>query len=57
VSAALNDALSKQIVQSAAPDAAETARRKDLTAALAQIQRDLNTIKSQLEVTNQPGAP
>jgi hypothetical protein len=57
VSAALNDALSKQIVQSAAPDAAETARRKDLTAALAQIQRDLNTMKSQLEVTNQPGAP
>jgi len=57
VSAALNDALSNQIVQAAAPDSAETARRKDLTAALAQIQRDLNTIKSQLEVTNQPGAP
>jgi hypothetical protein len=57
VSAALSDTLSKQIAQAATPDAAEISRRKDLTAALAQIQRDLNTIKSQLDVTNQPGAP
>jgi outer membrane murein-binding lipoprotein Lpp len=56
-SAALSDALAKQIIQATAPDAAETARRKELTAALAQIQRDLNTIKSELDVTNQPGAP
>ena len=57
VSAALSDALSKQITQAATPDATEVARRKDLTAALVQIQRDLNTIKSQLDVTNQPGVP
>ena len=53
----VGDALSKQVTQATTPDAAEITRRKDLATALAQIQRDLNIIKTQLEVTNQPGAP
>ena len=53
----VSDALSKQVTQATTPDAAEITRRKDLATALAQIQRDLNTIKTQLEVTNQPGVP
>ena len=53
----VSDALSKQVTQATTPDAAEITRRKDLATALAQIQGDLNTIKTQLEVTNQPGVP
>jgi outer membrane murein-binding lipoprotein Lpp len=54
----LNTALSNSLVQQirsvAAPDAAEIARRRQLSAALAQIQRDLDSIKAQLAATNPP---
>jgi hypothetical protein len=47
VSAVLDDALLKQ-------DEAETARQKEITTELAQIQRDLETIKLRTGITNQP---
>ena len=53
VGAALGDAVLKQIKLSA-PDAIETARRKEMEADVAQIQRDMDTIKARLEITNQP---
>ena len=53
VGAALGDAVLKQIKLSA-PDAIETARRKEMEADVAQIQRDIDTIKARLEITNQP---
>lgn len=56
VSAALNDALLKQIKLSSAPDAAEIARRKEMEIEVAQIQRDLDIIKVRLASTNQPAA-
>jgi hypothetical protein len=48
-----SDALFKQIKE-AAPDAAETARRIQLAADVAQIKRDLDQIKREIEVTNPP---
>jgi hypothetical protein len=53
VSTVLSDALLKQIKLSA-PDAVETARRKKMEADVVQIQRDLDQIKAQLGITNQP---
>jgi hypothetical protein len=53
VGAALGDAVLKQIKLSA-PDAIETARRKEMEADMAQIQRDIDTIKARLGITNQP---
>src|SRR5665213_3182845 len=55
LSNALNDELSKQI-KSLAPDAAEIARRQQLEADVAQIQRALDLIQARLEATNQPVA-
>jgi|SRR5665213_576395 len=52
---AFNDELSKQI-KSLAPDAAEIARRQQLEADVAQIQRALDLIQARLEATNQPVA-
>jgi hypothetical protein len=54
LSAAANNTLLQQIKLSSTPDADELARRKELTAEIAQIQRDLNTIKTRLDITNQP---
>jgi len=51
----VSDALLKQIKLSA-PDAVETAKRKEMEADVAQIQRDLDQIKSRLGITNQPAA-
>ncbi len=48
------DDLMKQIKLSV-PDEAEIARRKELAADVAQIKRDLETIKTRLGITNQPG--
>lgn len=54
--ASLGDELLKQIKLSA-PDAAETARLKEMEADVAQIKRDLDAIKAQLgQFTNQPAA-
>jgi hypothetical protein len=55
VGAALGDAVLKQIKLSA-PDAVEIAWRKEMEAAVVQIQRDIDTIKSRLGITNQPAA-
>ena len=55
--AALSNALLEQIKLAAAPDAAEIARRKKLDAAVAQIQRDLETINARLANTNPPTVP
>lgn len=49
---ALGDELVKQIKLSA-PDAAETARLKEMEADVAQMQRDLDLIKARLGITNQ----
>jgi hypothetical protein len=53
VGAVLGDAVLKQI-KLLAPDAIETARRKEMEADVAQIQRDFDTIKARLGITNQP---
>jgi hypothetical protein len=50
--AALGDELVKQIKLSA-PDAAEIARLKEMEADVAQMQRDLDSIKAKLGITNQ----
>ena len=55
VGTALGDELLKQIKLSA-PDAAETARRREMEADAAQIKRDIDQIKTQLGITNQPAA-
>lgn len=55
VGATLADALLNQIKLSA-PDAAEIARRKQMESEVAQIQRDLDAIKTRLGITNQPVA-
>jgi len=51
----LSDALLKQIKLSA-PDATEAARLKEMQADVAQIKRDLDQIKAQLAMTNQPAS-
>ena len=48
-----NDELLKQI-KSSAPDADDLARLKKMEIEVAQIQRDLDAIKTQLGITNQP---
>lgn len=56
VGAELGDTLTKQI-KLAAPDEAETARRRQLEADVAQIKHDLARIEAQLaQTTNQPAA-
>jgi hypothetical protein len=55
VDATLSDALLKQIKLSSS-DATETARRMQMEADMTQIQRDLDTIKARLGITNQPTA-
>lgn len=55
VGMALGDELVKQIKLSA-PDAVETARRRQLEDDVAEIKRDLNMIKARLDITNQPAA-
>jgi hypothetical protein len=55
VGEALGDAVLKQIKLSA-PDAIEAARRKEMEADVAQIQRDIDMIKARLGITNQPAA-
>jgi hypothetical protein len=52
---ALGDELVKQIKLSA-PDAAETARLKEMETDVAQMQHDLNLIKARMGITNQPSA-
>ena len=53
----LGNALLKQIKLSSAPDAGETARRREMEADVAQIKRALEQIKMQLgQMTNQPAA-
>jgi hypothetical protein len=49
----VSEVVLKQIKLSA-PDAAETARRQQLAADVAQIKRDLEAIKARLGITNQP---
>ena len=49
----MNGELLKQIKLSA-PDADDLARRKEMEIEVAQIQRDLDAIKTQLAITNQP---
>jgi outer membrane murein-binding lipoprotein Lpp len=49
----VSEVVLKQIKLSA-PDAAETARRQQLAADVAQIKRDLEAIKVRLGITNQP---
>lgn len=53
VAANLHDELQAQIKLSA-PDQAEIARRQKLAADVAQIQRDIELIKSRLNITNAP---
>jgi outer membrane murein-binding lipoprotein Lpp len=53
IGATLGDALLTQIKLSA-PDEAEISRRKAMEAEVIQIQRDLDTIKARLGITNQP---
>jgi hypothetical protein len=55
IGATLGDALLKQIKLSA-PDEAEIARRKEMETEVAQIQRDMDSIKARLGITNQPAA-
>ncbi len=55
VGAALGEELVQQIKLSA-PDEDEIARRKELAADVAQIKRDMETIKVRLGITNQPAA-
>jgi hypothetical protein len=55
VGAALGDELLKQITL-LAPDAVETARRREMEADVAQIKRDIDQVKIQLGITNQPAA-
>jgi hypothetical protein len=55
VGAALGDAVLKQVKLSA-PDAVETARRKEMETEVAQMQRDIDAIKARLGITNQPAA-
>jgi hypothetical protein len=56
VGAELGDTLTKQI-KLATPDAAETARRRQLEADVTQIKHDLAKIEAQLaQMTNQPAA-
>jgi hypothetical protein len=55
IGATLGDALLNQIKLSA-PDEAEISRRKAMEAEVTQIQRDLDTIKARLGITNQPAA-
>ena len=54
-SMALRDELLKQIKLSA-PDAIETARRNEMEVQVAQIQRDLDTIKARLGTASQPAS-
>lgn len=49
----VNDELAKQI-KLAAPDKAEAAKRAEMEAKLAQIQRDLDEIKTRMGITNPP---
>jgi hypothetical protein len=53
--AILRDDLLEQI-KSSVPDAAETARREQMAADLAQLKNDLALIKARLETTNPPAA-
>jgi hypothetical protein len=55
IGATLGDALLNQIKLSA-PDEAEISRRKAMEAEVTQIQRDLDSIKARLGITNQPAA-
>ena len=55
IGATLGDALLKQIKLSA-PDEVEITRRKEMETEVAQIQRDIDTIKARLGITNQPTA-
>jgi hypothetical protein len=55
IGATLGDALLKQIKLSA-PDEVEITRRKEMEAEVAQIQRDIDTIKARLGITNQSAA-
>jgi hypothetical protein len=55
VGTALGDELLKQI-KSSVPDEAETARRMQMEADVAQIQRDIDMINARLGITNQPAA-
>jgi hypothetical protein len=53
VGASVGDALQQQIKLSA-PDKAETARRMEMEAAVSQMQRDIQAIKTRLGITNPP---
>ena len=55
IGATLGDALLKQIKLSA-PDEVEITRRKETETEVAQIQRDIDTIKARLGITNQSAA-